>query len=169
MVTDAPTTAEVMALMDRVQAEVDAEFAPDDAGLELHADPVLAASADLYRRLKESMRRVMLEGADALDSATHYVVERWEHHRRILGARAADLADAFRRKLRRLLRATLELLAGTVPERIERDGPCQLERISFTMALAVAPSISFGIHEVLRVVATGGVEMSLSYTTVAGG
>jgi hypothetical protein len=158
MTTATLSLAELHAIMNRVETET---IRHDTEALE--ANPVLNAAGELYRRLKEAVELVIAEGQEAIERARDAVVSEWQRQRAALGNRAAELLTIFQEQYQRLLTEAMESIARSVPRQLSGNSPGLLDGISCKMALSVAPSVSFAATEWLKVVATGGLEVSVTY------
>jgi len=166
MLPGAISTKDLLELIDSAEKmELDNLRPPDLADDDvLLADPVMGALSELTARLRTATRQIALAGWQAIDEGVKLITECWETHRAQLGERASELSDAFRHQVATLIHGVMDKLARLAPARIERTTPMSISSISFKLSLALSPSVVASATEWFRLVATGGIEMSLTYS-----
>ncbi len=150
---------ELHVILARVESET-IKHDPDS----LQSNPVLNAASALYNRLKAAAERVSLEGAAVLEAASDSVVQEWEALKASLGAKASELLALFQKQIGLLITDTMQSIAQAIPSSLNRtDGVLNLDSVAFKLALGLSPSVSVAATEWLKLVATAGAEVTLSY------
>jgi hypothetical protein len=165
MLPGAISTTDLLELIDCAEgAELNGLRPPDLGDDVLFADPVMGALSELTARLRTATRQIALAGWEAIDEGVKLITECWQTYRAQLGERASELSDAFRHQVATMIQGVLEKLARLAPAKIERATPMNISSISFKLSLALSPSVVGSATEWFRLVATGGIEMSLTYS-----
>jgi hypothetical protein len=138
---------------------------PPDLGDDLLlADPLMGGLSELTAKLRTATRQIALAGLEAIDDGIRLITECWERQRAQLGERASELSDAFRHQVATMIHAVMNKLARLAPAQIERTNPMNISSVSFKLSLALSPSVVASATEWFRLVATGGIEVSLTYS-----
>jgi hypothetical protein len=152
--------SELHNLMDSVEKET---LTPNVYALE--ANPVINAAKLLYDTLREATDIVIIEGSKALDRAIELVMDQYELLKVQLKSDVKELLEIFQRQLSKLIVGTMEHISAGLPAELAAEPPRKLDSIAFKLALSLSPSISVAATEWLRLMATGGAEVQVTYKT----
>lgn len=130
---------------------------------ELEANPVSNAAAKLYQTLKDAVDLVMEEGQAVIEKGRDMVLGEWVRQRQALGNRSSELLKKFQEQFQLLIGEAMESIVQSLPCQISGNALGKLDVVTYKMALSVAPSISFAATEWLKIVAAGGIEVSVAY------
>ena len=152
------TLDEVLLLMQTVQ-----ERSLQHDADELHDNPVKKAVQRIYDRLKDAVRLVSEFGQEKLEEARDLVVEEWLEVKKTLGDAVHEALALFQEMMQRLLSAAFETISGSLPGRLATGDGARLDTVAFRTSIALSPSVAFAATEWLKVAATGGFDVSVSY------